>query len=175
MPSTFLEKKRTQNLETLYTIYSLLRTKIQNPKCRNTRFRNTKCNEAQNNFSLYIPGLSSYRYSVIFSADSEIFAFSAMFIVVPADFNFYTSGDNWFSDEHFWTSLIKRWTLPASAANSQKPWKQPKKCFFFNIDAEKREIENFRTAFNGFFWKILKVWFFRNLYFLLMTHQKTSY
>ena len=36
-----------------------------------------------------IPGLSSHRYSVIFSADSEIFAFSAMFRAEPADFNFW--------------------------------------------------------------------------------------
>ena len=40
------------------------------------------------------PRLSSHRYSVIFSADSEIFAFSAMFRAVAADFNFDISGDN---------------------------------------------------------------------------------
>ena len=51
-----------------------------------------------------LPGLSSHRYSVIFSADSEIFAFTAMFRVVSADFHFYISGHNWFNDEHFWTS-----------------------------------------------------------------------
>ena len=40
------------------------------------------------------PGLSSHRYSVIFSADSDIFAFSAMFRAEPADFNFDISGHN---------------------------------------------------------------------------------
>ena len=40
------------------------------------------------------PGLSSHRYSVIFSADSKIFEFSAMFRAVSADFNFYISGHN---------------------------------------------------------------------------------
>ena len=40
------------------------------------------------------PGLSSHRYSVIFSADSEIFAFSAMFRAEPADFNFDISDHN---------------------------------------------------------------------------------
>ena len=40
------------------------------------------------------PGLGSHRYSVIFSADSEIFAFSAMFRAEPADFNFDISGHN---------------------------------------------------------------------------------
>ena len=121
------------------------------------------------------PGLSSHRYSVIFSADSEIFAFSAMFRTEPADFNFDISGHNWFSDEHFWTSLIQRWTLLASSKQA-KTMKKAKKVLFFNIDAEKRrEIENFKITFNGLFWKILKMWFFRNLYFLLIPFQKTSY
>ena len=48
-----------------------------------------------------IPELSSHRYSVIFSANSEIFAFSAMFRAVPADFTFDISGHDYFSDEHF--------------------------------------------------------------------------
>ena len=41
-----------------------------------------------------LPGLSSHRYSVIFSADSEIFAFSAMFRAEPADFKFDISDHN---------------------------------------------------------------------------------
>ena len=40
------------------------------------------------------PGLSSHRSSVIFSADSEIFAFSAMFRAEPADVNFDIFGHN---------------------------------------------------------------------------------
>ena len=44
--------------------------------------------------SCHKPGLSSHRYSVIFSADSEIFAFSAMFRAEPADFNFDISDHN---------------------------------------------------------------------------------
>ena len=77
------------------------------------------------------PGLSSHRYSVIFSADSEIFAFSAMFRAVSADFNFYISGHNWFCDEHFWTSLIQRWTLLASRKPT-KTIKTAKKDVFFH-------------------------------------------
>ena len=70
----------------------------------------------------------------------------------------------WFSAEHYW-----------QAANRQRPWKKPKKCFFSKLMLKRREIKNFRTIFNGLFWKILKMWFFRNLYFLLIPCQKTSY
>ena len=108
---------------------------------------------------IYIPGLSSHRYSVIFSADSEIFAFSAMFRDEPADFNFDISGHNWFIDEHFWTSLIQRWTLLASSKQA-KTIKKAKKVSFLILMLKRREIENFRITFNGLFWKILKMWFF---------------
>ena len=40
----------------------------------------------------------------------------------------------WFRAEHYW-----------QAANRQRPWKKPKKCFFFNIEAEEtrnRKIQN---------------------------------
>ena len=121
------------------------------------------------------PGLSSHRYSVSFSADPEIFAFSAMFRAEPADFNFDISDHNWFSDEHFWTSLIQRWTLQASSKQA-KTRKIAKKFVFFSLlMLKRREIENFRITFNVLFWKILKMWFFRNLYFLLIPCQKTSY
>ena len=78
----------------------------------------------------YFPGLSSHRYSVIFSADSEIFVFSAMFRAEPADFNFDISGHNWFRDEHFWTSLIQSWTLLASS-KQRRTMKKAKKVVFF--------------------------------------------
>ena len=48
--------------------------------------------ESQTLGILCISGLSSHRYSVIFSADSDIFAFSTMFRAEPADFNFDISG-----------------------------------------------------------------------------------
>ena len=71
----------------------------------------------------------------------------------------------WFSAEHYW-----------QAANRQRPWKKPTKSVFLSIMMLKRpEIENFRITFNGLFWKILKMWFFRNLHFLLIPCQKTSY
>ena len=66
----------------------------------------------------------------------------------------------WFSAEHY-----------CQAANRQRPWKKPTKILML----KRREIENFRITFNGLFWKILKMWFFRNLYFLLIPSQKTSY
>ena len=71
----------------------------------------------------------------------------------------------WFSAEHYW-----------QAANRQRPWKKPTKSVFLSIlMLKRREIENFRITFNGLFWKILKMWFFRNRYFLLIPSQKTSY
>ena len=71
----------------------------------------------------------------------------------------------WFSAEHYW-----------QAANRQRPWKKPTKSVFLSIlMLKRREIENFRITFNGLFWKIVKMWFFRNLYFLLIPCQKTSY
>ena len=76
------------------------------------------------------PGLSFHRYSLIFSADSEIFLFSAMFRAVPADLNFDISGHNWFSDEHCWTSLIHRWSLVASSKQA-KTIKTAKKDVFY--------------------------------------------
>ena len=116
-------------------------------------------------FQVYHPGLSSHIYSVIFSANSEIFAFSAMFRAEPVDFNFHISGHNWFSDEHFWTFLVQRWTLLASTKHT-KTMKKAKTSVFFSILMLKgQEIENFRITFNGLFWKFLKMWFFRNLYF----------
>ena len=121
------------------------------------------------------PGLSSHRYSVIFCADSEIFAFSAMFRAEPADFNFDISGHNWFSDEHFWTSLIQRWTLLAGSKQANTMKKAKTSGFFSILMLKRREIENFRITFDGLIWKILKMWFFRNLYFLLIPWQKTSY
>ena len=93
------------------------------------------------------PGLSYHRYSVIFSADSEIFAFSAMFRAEPADFNFEISGHNWFSDEHFWTSLIQRWTLLASSKQAKTMKKANKKCCSFNIDAEETRNRKFQNNF----------------------------
>ena len=42
----------------------------------------------------------------------------------------------WFSAEHYW-----------QAANSQRPWKKPKKCFFFNIDAEETRNQKFQNNF----------------------------
>ena len=96
-------------------------------------------------------GLSSHRYSVILSADLEIFAFSAMFRAVPAAFNFDISGHNWFSDEHLWISLIQRWTLLGSS-NQAKTIKTAKKGVFFSLlMLRRREIENFRINFNRFF------------------------
>ena len=80
--------------------------------------------------TLYYPELSSHRYSVIFSADSGIFAFSAIIRAVPADFNFDISGHNWFSDEHFWASLNQRWTLLESGITT-KTIKIAKKGAFF--------------------------------------------
>ena len=71
----------------------------------------------------------------------------------------------WFSAEHYW-----------QAANRQRSWKKPTKSVFLSIlMLKRREIENFRITFNGIFWKILKMWFFRNLFFLLIPCQKTSY
>ena len=55
----------------------------------------------------------------------------------------------WFSAEHYW-----------QAANSQRPWKKPKKVFFLILMLKRREIKNFRITFNGLFWKIRKMWFF---------------
>ena len=86
-------------------------------------------------FNCYLPELSSHRYSVIFSEDSEIFAFSAMFRAVPAEFNFDISELNWFSEEHFWTSLIQRWTLLASSKQA-KAMKSAEKGVSSIIDVE---------------------------------------
>ena len=65
-----------------------------------------------------------------------------MFRAEPADFNFDISGHNWFSDEHFWTSLIQRWTLLASSKQAKTMKKANTSVFFFNIDAgdEKSKI-----------------------------------
>ena len=75
-----------------------------------------------------------------------------MFRAEPADFNFDISGHNWFSDEHFWTSLIQRWTLLASSKQA-KTMKKPKQVVFFNIDAEETRNRKFQ---NNFKWVILK-------------------
>ena len=67
-----------------------------------------------------------------------------MFRAEPADFNFDIFGHNWFSDEHFWTTLIQRWTLMASSKQA-KTMKKANKVVFFNIDAEEarnRKIQN---------------------------------
>ena len=60
-----------------------------------------------------------------------------MFRAEPAEFDFDISGHNWFSDEHFWTSMIQRWTLWVSSKQA-KTKKKPKQVFFFNIDAEEQ-------------------------------------
>ena len=75
-----------------------------------------------------------------------------MFRAEPADFNFDISGHNWFSDEHFWTSMIQRWTLLASSKQA-KTMKKAKTSVFFNIDAE--ETRN-RKIPKNFSWVILK-------------------
>ena len=69
-----------------------------------------------------------------------------MFRAEPADFNFDISGHNWFSDEHFWTSLIQRWTLLASS-KQVKTMKKAKKWLFFNIDAEETRYRKFQNNF----------------------------
>ena len=64
--------------------------------------------------------------------------------------------------EHFWFSAEHYW----QAANRQRPWKKLTKSVFLSIlMLKRREVENFRITFNWLFWKILKMWFFRNLYF----------
>ena len=83
-----------------------------------------------------------------------------MFSAEPADFNFDISGHNWFSDEHFWTSLIQRWTLLASRKPSKTMKKVEKSVFFSKLMLKRREIKNFGITFNGLFWKIRKMWFF---------------
>ena len=70
-----------------------------------------------------------------------------MFRAEPADFNFDISGHNWFSDEHFWTSLIQRWTLLASSKQSKTMKKAKKSVFFFNIDAEETRNQKFQNNF----------------------------
>ena len=82
-----------------------------------------------------------------------------MFRAEPADFNFDIAGHNWFIDEHFWTSLIQRWTLLASSKQA-KTMKKVKKVFFSNIYAEETRNRKFQNNFNGLFWKLLKRWFF---------------
>ena len=98
-----------------------------------------------------------------------------MFRAEPADFNFDISGHNWFSDEHFWTSVIQRWTLLASSKQTKTMKKAKTNVFFSLLMLKRREIERFRITFNELFWKILKMWSFRNMYFLLIQCQKTSY
>ena len=93
------------------------------------------------------PGMRSHRYSVIFSADLEIFAFSAMFrelyqptliltSLVITDSVMNISEHLWFSAEHYW-----------QAANRQRPWKKPKQVVFFNIDAEETRNRKFQNNF----------------------------
>ena len=108
------------------------------------------------------PALSSQRYLVIFSGDSEFFAFSAMFRAIRADFNFDNSGDNWFSDEHFWASLIHSWTLLASDKQI-KTWIQPSRCFFHNWCWKDEPLKILKSLLKINFWKFLNVWFFGNL------------
>ena len=105
-------------------------------------------------FQWISPGLSSHRYSVIFSADSEIFAFSAMFRAEPADLNFDIAGHNWFIDEHFWTSLIQRWTLLTSSKQAKTMKKVKKGVFFLILMLKRREIGNFRITLMGYLEKI---------------------
>ena len=72
----------------------------------------------------------------------------------------------WFSAEHYWP-----------AANREKTIKTPKKgVFFFIIDAEQTRNRKFQNEFHKvFFWKILKIWSFGNLYFPLFPCQTNSY
>ena len=98
-----------------------------------------------------------------------------MFRAEPADFNFDISGHNWFSDEHFWTSLIQHWTLLANSKQAKTMKKAKTSGFFSILMLKRREIENFTITLNRLFWKILKMWFFRDLHFLLIPCQKTSY
>ena len=109
---------------------------------------------------LEFPGLSSHRYSVIFRADSEIFAFSAMFRAEPVDFSFDISGHNWFSDEHFWTTLWFNAKRYWQAANRQMTWKKAIQAVFSILVLKRGEIKNFRITFNELFWKFLKTWSF---------------
>ena len=51
--------------------------------------------------------------------------------------------------EHLWFSAEHDWL----AANRQRPWKQPKRCYFFIIDAERTRNGNFQ---NNFHWILLK-------------------
>ena len=105
------------------------------------------------------PALSSHRYSVIFSADSESFAISAIFRAVPADFNFDTSSHNWLSHERFWTSLVQWWTFRNIfdlelniTGNRQKVTSMKKaKNFLFIIHGEETRIGKIQNHFWWFF------------------------
>ena len=120
----------------------------------------------------YQPGLSSYKYSVIFTAGSEIFErcselnqpilFLTSLVITDSVMNI--SEHLSFSAEHYWR-----------AANSKRPWKKPKQVIFLILMLNRREIENFRITFNGLFWEILGMWLFHNLCFLLIPCQKTCY
>ena len=70
-----------------------------------------------------------------------------MFRAEPADFNFDISGQNWFSDEHFWTSLIQRWILLARSKQAKTMKKAKTSGFFFNIDAEDTRNWKFQNNF----------------------------
>ena len=126
------------------------------------------------------PGLSSHRYSVIFSADLEIFAFSAMFRAVPADFSFDISGHNWFSDEHFWTSLIQRWALLASSKPTKTIKTAKKGVFYYRWwkDEKSKTSEWISIGFflknskNTIFWKSVFPFVFMSYNFL--PEQKTA-
>ena len=83
-----------------------------------------------------------------------------MFRAVSADFNFYISGHNWFSDEQFWTSLIQRWTLLASSKPTKTIKTIKKGVFFFIFDAE-----NFRMNLNSIFFEKFLKYNFRNFVF----------
>ena len=76
-----------------------------------------------------------------------------MFRGEPVDFNFDVSGHNWFSDEHFWTSLIQRWTLLASSKQAKTMKTAKNSVFLSNIDAEKTRNRKFQNSFQ---WVILK-------------------
>ena len=111
------------------------------------------------------PGLSLHRYSVIFTADSKIFAFSAIFRTVPADFIFDTSGQDlvviisdhlWFSVEHYWQQT-KRWI----------PLNQPENVFFYYW-CWKEENSKIPESIPMVFLKNSTSSFFRNLYFFLI-------
>ena len=104
------------------------------------------------------------------SALIQRFLFSATLILtslVVADSVMNISEHLWFSAEHYW-----------QAANRQKDHENRQKSVLFSIlmlKTKRREIESFKITSNASFWRKSKVWFFWNLYLLLITWQKTCH